>query len=129
MIAREQGRGIGPALALFHAGKLAGAEVSDRIVGRAAAAVFVLSGAAQVRADVMSEGAARFLDHLKLAEQAVHVADIRTLALHPASSTHRQLNDEMLKAAGVTPGLIRFSVGCENIDDIIADIRQALEYV
>ena len=75
------------------------------------------------------EGAARFLDHLKLAEQAVHVADIRTLALHPASSTHRQLSDDMLKAAGVTPGLIRFSVGCENIDDIIADIRQALEYV
>lgn len=75
------------------------------------------------------DGAARFLDHLKLAEQVVHVADIRTLALHPASSTHRQLNDEMLKAAGVTPGLIRFSVGCENIDDIIADIKQALEYV
>lgn len=61
VIAREQGRGIGPALALFHAGKLVGAEVSDRIVGRAAAAVFVLGGAAQVRADVMSEGAARFL--------------------------------------------------------------------
>ena len=65
----------------------------------------------------------------KLASQVVHVADIRTLVLHPASSTHRQLSDEMLIAAGVTPGLIRFSVGCENIEDILADIEQALEKV
>ena len=75
------------------------------------------------------ESAARFLDSLKLASQVVHVADIRTCVLHPASSTHRQLSDEMLIAAGVTPGLIRFSCGCENIDDILADIEQALAKV
>ncbi len=74
-------------------------------------------------------GAARFLDNLKLASQVVHVADIRTCVLHPASSTHRQLSEEMLIAAGITPGLIRFSVGCENIEDILADIEQALEKV
>ena len=75
------------------------------------------------------DGAARFLDHLKLASQVVHVADIRTLVLHPASSTHRQLTEEQLVAAGITPGLIRFSCGCENVEDIIADIEQALQYV
>ena len=74
-------------------------------------------------------GAARFLDHLKLASQVVHVADIRTVVLHPASSTHRQLSEEMLVAAGITPGLIRFSCGCESIEDIIADIEQALAAV
>ena len=74
-------------------------------------------------------GAARFLDNLKLASQVVHVADIRTVVLHPATSTHRQLPDEMLAAAGVTAGLIRFSVGCENIQDILDDIEQALEKV
>lgn len=74
-------------------------------------------------------GAARFLDHLKLASQVVHVADIRTLVLHPASSTHRQLSEEMLVAAGITPGLIRFSCGCESAEDIIADIEQALAFV
>lgn len=71
--------------------------------------------------------AVRFIDSLKLAALVVHVADIRTCVLHPASSTHRQLTDEQLKAAGITPGLIRFSCGCENIEDIIADIKQALE--
>ena len=75
------------------------------------------------------DGAARFLDHLKLASQVVHVADIRTLVLHPASSTHRQLSEEMLVAAGITPGLIRFSCGCEDAEDIIADIEQALQHV
>lgn len=75
------------------------------------------------------EGAVRFLDHLKLASQVVHVADIRTLVIHPASSTHRQLTEEQLITAGITPGLIRFSCGCEHVDDIIADIDQALKYV
>ena len=56
-----------------------------------------------------------------------HVADARTCVLHPASHTHRQLSDEQLLEAGVRPDLIRFSVGIENVDDIIADIRQALE--
>lgn len=73
--------------------------------------------------------AVKFIDSLKLASNVVHVADIRTCVLHPASSTHRQLTDEQLVAAGITPGLIRFSVGLENIDDIIEDVRQALEKV
>ncbi len=72
------------------------------------------------------EGAAKFLDSLKLATQCVHVADIRTCALHPASSTHRQLTDEQLAAAGIPQGLVRISVGLENVDDIIADLTQAL---
>lgn len=72
--------------------------------------------------------AVRFMDSLKLAAIVTHVADARTSVLHPASHTHRQLNDEELAAAGVTPDLIRLSVGIENADDIISDIRQALEY-
>lgn len=70
-----------------------------------------------------------FMDHLKLAAIVTHVADARTCVLHPASHTHRQMNDEQLKEAGVQPDLIRFSVGIENADDIIADIEQALAYV
>lgn len=69
------------------------------------------------------------MDSLKLCENVVHVADIRTCVLHPASATHRQLNDEQLVAAGITPGLVRLSVGLENIDDIIGDVKQALEQV
>ena len=68
----------------------------------------------------------RFMDHLKLAAIVTHVADARTSVLHPASHTHRQLSDEQLIAAGVQPDLIRFSVGIENVDDIIKDIEQAL---
>jgi len=75
------------------------------------------------------ENAVKFMDSLKLASNEVHVADIRTCVLHPASSTHRQLNDSQLAAAGITPGLVRFSVGIENIDDIIEDIEQALEKI
>lgn len=59
----------------------------------------------------------------------MHVADIRTCVLHPASATHRQLTDEQLVAAGVNPGLIRFSVGLENVEDILDDIRQSMEQV
>lgn len=70
-----------------------------------------------------------FMDHLKLAAIATHVADARTCVLHPASHTHRQMNDEQLIEAGVQPDLIRFSVGIENVDDIIADIKQALMYI
>ena len=69
------------------------------------------------------------MDSLKLAAIVTHVADARTCVLHPASHTHRQMNDEQLKEAGVTPGMIRFSVGIENPDDIIADLAQALEQV
>jgi O-acetylhomoserine (thiol)-lyase len=72
-------------------------------------------------------GAVRFMDSLKLASNVVHVADIRTCVLHPASATHRQMTDEQLAAAGITPGLIRLSVGLENIDDILEDLAQALE--
>ncbi len=70
--------------------------------------------------------AIRFMDGLKLASNEVHVADIRTCVLHPASATHRQLTDAQLAAANVDPGMIRFSVGLEHVDDIIADIRQSL---
>lgn len=72
------------------------------------------------------ENAVRFMDGLKLASNEVHVADIRTCVLHPASETHRQLSDEQLAAAGINPGMIRFSVGLENVDDIIEDIEQSL---
>lgn len=72
------------------------------------------------------ENAATFMDSLKLVSNEVHVADIRTCILHPASSTHRQLTDEQLKAAGINPGFVRLSVGLENADDVIGDIKQAL---
>ena len=72
------------------------------------------------------ETAMRFMDSLKLASNEVHVADIRTCVLHPASETHRQLTDEQLVAAGIEGGMVRFSVGLEDVNDIIADIDQAL---
>lgn len=75
------------------------------------------------------ENAIRFMDSLVLASNVVHVADIRTCVLHPASATHRQMTDEQLAAAGITPGLIRLSVGLENIDDILDDISQAMDNV
>ena len=62
----------------------------------------------------------------ELASVVTHVADLRTCCLHPASTTHRQMTDEQLKEAGVAPDLIRLSVGIENIDDILADLDQAL---
>ncbi|MEG0329904.1 MAG: PLP-dependent transferase [Longicatena sp.] len=71
------------------------------------------------------ERAASFIDHLKLASLEVHVADIRTCVLHPASATHRQLSDEQLINCGITPGLIRLSCGIENIEDILDDLKQA----
>jgi len=74
-------------------------------------------------------GAIRFIDSLKLASNEVHVCDIRTCVLHPASSTHRQLSDGQLLAAGVHPGMIRLSVGLENIDDIIEDLAAGLKAV
>ena len=75
------------------------------------------------------EAATRFMDSLEMASIVTHVADLRTCVLHPASTTHRQMNDEQLAAAGVTPDLIRFSVGIENPADIIEDIAQALAKV
>lgn len=91
-----------------------------------------LKGASGVVSIVIKGGkanAVKFMDSLKLASNEVHVADIRTCVLHPASETHRQLTEEQLVAAGINPGLIRFSVGLENIDDIIEDIEQALANV
>ena len=73
------------------------------------------------------EAAVKFMDSLNLAAIVTHVADARTCVLHPASTTHRQMNDEELLAAGVSPDLIRMSVGIEDVQDIIADVDQALE--
>ena len=73
------------------------------------------------------KSAESFMKNLKLAAIETHVADARTCCLHPASATHRQMNDEELLAAGVAPDLIRFSCGIENSEDLIADIKQALD--
>ena len=94
-----------------------------------ALALKYFSGASGVISIIVKGGksaAVRFIDSLKLASNETHVADIKTCVLHPASTTHRQLTDEQLAAAGVNPGLVRFSVGLEHVDDIIADIEQAL---
>jgi O-acetylhomoserine (thiol)-lyase len=73
--------------------------------------------------------AIRFMDSLKLICIVTHVADARTCVLHPASHTHRQLSDEQLREAGVAPDLIRLSVGIEDVEDLLADIRQALDNI
>lgn len=75
------------------------------------------------------EAAVTFMDGLKLAAIVTHVADARTSVLHPASHTHRQMNDQQLAEAGVSPGMIRLSIGIENAEDIIADLGQALDLV
>ena len=71
------------------------------------------------------KAAEEFMKHLKLASIETHVADAKTCCLHPASATHRQMNDEELKACGISPELVRFSCGLENAEDIIADMEQA----
>jgi O-acetylhomoserine (thiol)-lyase len=71
--------------------------------------------------------AEKFMKNLKIAAIETHVADARTCCLHPASATHRQMNDEELIAAGVSADLVRFSCGIENSEDLIADIKQALD--
>lgn len=73
--------------------------------------------------------AVKFMDSLKLASNEVHVADIRTCVLHPASATHRQLTDEQLVSAGINGGMIRLSVGLENVEDILDDLKNAFEAV
>jgi O-acetylhomoserine (thiol)-lyase len=75
------------------------------------------------------EAAEKVLDHLKLAAIVTHVADARTCALHPASATHRQMNEQQLEECGITSDLIRFSVGIENVVDIIEDLDQALSHI
>ena len=75
------------------------------------------------------EASIKFMDSLKFVQIATHVADSKTCLLHPASHTHRQMTDEQLLAAGIKPDLIRLSVGIENVDDILDDIKQALDKV
>ena len=75
------------------------------------------------------KAAETFMKHLKLAAIETHVADARTCCLHPASATHRQMNDEELEACGVKPDLIRYSCGLENAEDLIADLAQALDQI
>ncbi len=91
-----------------------------------------LKGASGVISIVIKGGkekAIKFMDSLKLASNEVHVADIRTCVLHPAGETHRQLTEEQLVACGINPGMVRFSVGLENVEDIIADAEQALAQI
>ena len=88
-----------------------------------------LKGASGVTSFVIKGGkknAVKFMDSLKLVSNEVHVADIRTCVLHPASATHRQLTEQQLVSAGVDPGMIRLSVGLENVQDIIDDVESAL---
>lgn len=85
------------------------------------------SGVLTFEVDGSREEAARLQDAFKLIAIATHVAEVKSCVLHPASTTHRQLSDEALAAAGVTPTLIRLSVGIENVEDIIADLSQALK--
>ena len=73
------------------------------------------------------DACARFIDALQMILRLVNIGDAKSLACHPASTTHRQLNDDELKAGGVSPDLVRISGGIEHIDDIIADVSQALE--
>ena len=73
------------------------------------------------------EAGRKFIDSLKLHYHVANIGDARSLAIHPATTTHSQLNEKELLAAGVTPGYVRLSVGIEHPDDIIADLKQALE--
>lgn len=75
------------------------------------------------------EKAAKLMESLKLAAMVIHVADLRTSVLHPASTTHRQMTDEQLEDCGVSPDMIRLSVGLEDIDDLLADFKQALDQI
>jgi O-acetylhomoserine (thiol)-lyase len=72
------------------------------------------------------EAGAKFIDNLKMLYHVANIGDARSLAIHPATTTHSQLDDQALAAAGVTPGYVRLSIGIEHPDDIIADIKQAL---
>ena len=91
-----------------------------------------LKGCSRVVSFIIKGGrpaAAKFMDALTLASNEVHVADIRTCVLHPASETHRQLTDQQLEAAGINGGMIRLSVGLENVEDILEDVGGALDSI
>jgi O-acetylhomoserine (thiol)-lyase len=75
------------------------------------------------------ENGKKFIDSLKLTSHLANVGDAKTLAIHPASTTHEQMSDEERKAAGVEPNLVRISVGLEHVDDIKADFEQAFDAV
>lgn len=75
------------------------------------------------------ETAIKFMDSLDMINIVTHVADVRTCVLHPASHTHRQLSEEQLREAGIAPDLIRLSVGIEDVEDILDDIKQALDKI
>ena len=115
-------------LAAFHASNFV--EV-DRLTGEAAAVPPVFAAAIRALPRIRGgrEAACRFMENLQLAKIVIHVADARTCVLHPASETHRQLTDEQLVAAGIEPGMVRISVGLENVEDIIADLKQALDQI
>ena len=85
------------------------------------------SGVMSITLNGTRQEAMEFMNKLKLASNEVHVADIRTCVLHPASATHRQLTDEQLIACGINPSMIRVSAGLENINDIIQDFKNALD--
>ena len=87
-------------------------------------------GAGSVLAFTLKDGkeaGARFVDALELHSHVANIGDVRSLVIHPATTTHAQLNDAELAAAGVNPGQVRLSVGIEDIEDILADLRQAFE--
>ncbi len=93
---------------------------------------YLPNGSCGVMAFAVRGGRAKaieFMDSLRLATIATHVADARTCLLHPASHTHRQLSDEQLAEAGIAPDLIRLSVGIENVDDLLEDLKQALDKI
>ncbi len=98
--------------------------------GHALAKKYLPEGTSGVISFIVDGGraqAVKFMDSLQLASNEVHVADIRTCVLHPASATHRQLSDEELVMAGIEGGMIRFSVGLEDVDDILDDIKRGLD--
>lgn len=72
------------------------------------------------------EASARFIDHVQLLSHLANIGDAKTLVIHPGSTTHQQLSDEELESVGITPDFIRLSVGIEDVEDIIADMDQAL---
>ena len=83
----------------------------------------------KIEADTIEGQAEQVMQNLKMGAIETHVADARTCCLHPASTTHRQLTDKQLKEAGIPPDLIRLSIGLEDPDDLIADLKQALAKV
>ena len=103
-------------------------EVCQRITGGKASGIISFGIKATEQTDAVTAGG-QFIDALQMILRLVNIGDAKSLACHPASTTHRQLNSEELAAAGVSEDLIRISVGIENIADIIADVEQALAAV